>query len=440
MDEFHFFRPEWLLGVLAAPLVSWTVFKALNRLDPWMRACDMKLLVHLREDPKSRTSLIPFVLTAVIGSLCAFALAGPTWDSTNASIHRTMRARVVALDLSLSMNARDVAPSRIDVARAKAVEVFRRTTDDQVGVVVFAGDGFFIAPLTSDPSSLIGVLPAFNPAMIVAQGSRPDLGLREAGWLVKRAGAAGGEIVLIADGATGERAIGVARRLWDEGIRVSVLAVGTERGAPIPLGSGGFLRDLKGNEVVARTNMEVLKATADAGGGRFAIASADSHDDIDYLLRKTGPVNKEGADHDEGKEIRIWLDRGAWFAVLLLPVALLVFRRGWLFVIPCVALFPQSDVLAQAGEFETGRSASAAQSALPATNDRLDWRWQGIEYYRQDRFMEAAAMFSQGRFAVDHYNRGNALAKAGFYRAALAAYGEAIAQEEDHADARFNRA
>lgn len=447
MGDFHFLRPEWLLGALAAPLVAWLLWKTLTRLDPWMRAVDWALLPSLREAAATRVSLLPFVLMAGLGSLGAFALAGPTWDATEAQVHRTMRARVVALDLSLSMNATDVAPSRLELARQKAAAIYQRTTDDQVGIVVFAGDGFFIAPLTSDPSSLIGILPAMEPRIIKAQGSRPDLGLREAGWLVRRAGAAGGEIVLITDGATGRRAIGAARALWQDGIRVSVIAVGTEAGGPVPLRGGGNLRDLQGNEVIAPVDMEILRAIADAGGGRF-VEAGPGLEDVDFLLDARGQESEEGAILDTGSEIKIWLDRGPWFAAALLPLALFAFRKGWLFVFAGLLLPPAHQPVQAQGDDFGASPASTMTSAAPATEadedlqrqDRSDWRWQAIDFYRQSRYMEAAAMFGQGQLDRDHYNRGNALAKAGFYRAALAAYTEAILRNEDNADARFNRA
>ena len=439
MGDFHFLRPEWLVAVPLSPLLAWWLWRRLTRMDPWLKTCDPALLGHLRDRPVTSLNRLPFGLFALLGVALTLTAAGPTWDATEAAVHRTMRARVVALDLSRSMAATDVAPSRMAVAREKAAEVFERTTDDQVGLVVFAGEGFFIAPLSSDPSSLIGILPAFSPAVISAQGSRPDLGLREAGWLVRRAGAAGGEIVLITDGATGTNAIGAARRLWGEGIRVSVLAVGTEVGSPIPLGSGANLRDLRGREVMATTGMEVLRHIAAAGGGRFAEVTTDSAD-IDYLLAASGPDDAaEGAIHDTGQSLQIWLDRGPWFAAALLPLGLFAFRRGWVFLLAgavCLPMGLSGPARATSGDFDEG---GAAASRAPV-RDASEWRWQAVDLYRAGRYVEAAALFGEGRLGRDHYNRGNALARAGFYRAAIAAYQQAINQDADNADARFNRA
>ena len=439
MDELHFLRPIWLVGVVAAPVLGLLLWLRLRHNDPWRAICDLELLPFLRESREAQVSLVPFVVVGFLGAVGALALAGPAWDATTAQVHRSLRARVIALDLSRSMDAQDVAPSRMDLARAKAIEILKRTNENQIGLTVFAGDGFFITPLTSDASSLIGILPAFKPSVIVAQGSRPDLGLREAAWLVGRAGTTGGEIILITDGGVVERTTAVARTLREErGIRVSVLAVGTEAGAQIPLAGGNYLTNLQGRLVVATTPIDQLREVAEAGRGQFAVATQDNSD-IDHLL-SLPPL---AADNDPkasiDREIKVWRDQGPWFVLALLPLAVLCFRRGWVIAVACVALLPSPPSQAQdMGEIPL--PPSSAPTTAGAAGSHQSWRWSAIEHYRAEAYVEAAALFSQGGQAMDHYNRGNALAKAGFLRAAVVAYVEAIAREPKHADARFNRA
>ena len=396
-------------------------------------------------DGGSATRRVRYMLAGGFGVLGALALAGPSWNAVEVPITRLQTARIVALDLSLSMDARDILPSRLEVAREKARKILAQTGEQQAGLIVFAGDGFEIAPLTTDAQSLIGLLPAFETSVMPLQGSRPDLALEHAQALLRRGAPSGGEIVLITDGAKGRRVVDVAARLLASGIRVSVLAVGTAEGGRIPLSGGANLRGLDGKWVVAETPLDLLADVAHAGGGNFATATADDSDLAKLLLDE--PVSVSSADFaSTGRHARMWLDRGPWLVLPLLAVLALGFRRGWIFSLAFISLcLPMASLEAsQPDGAPPARSASSSETSTgadrPGTVATMDLRWRAVELYRAGRYQDAATLFGNGDGADDHYNRGNALALAGHLRSAVAAYREALARDDEHADAHYNLA
>ena len=136
-----------------------------------------------------------------------------------------------------------------------------------MGLVAYAGDAYVVSPLTSDMNTIANMLPALQPEIIPVAGSRADRAMEMAADLLERAGVAQGEILLISDSANTSDAR-IAAGLAQKGITISVLAVGTREGAPIPSGAG-FVSDDQGNVVIARLEQESLLAVASAGGGRM---------------------------------------------------------------------------------------------------------------------------------------------------------------------------
>ncbi|MDX1431289.1 MAG: VWA domain-containing protein [Gammaproteobacteria bacterium] len=445
MDELHFMRPLWLLALPAAPLLAWYLWRRLRSGERWRGVCDPELLPHLLVAPSGARRAWPFWLVATGVALAVTALAGPAWERVRDPIYRTLNARVVVLDLSRSMDAGDIAPSRLVRARFKAVDVLRRSRDRPVGLVVFAGDGFIVTPLTQDANTLVSLLPAVDTSIMPIQGSRADLGLEQAEQLLERGGAQRGEVLLITDGVKGERAREVAARLHGRGFRVSVLGIGTPAGAPIPLAEGGFLRDMSGAIVVPGTDYATLAEIARAGGGEFAAMTNDERD-IDRLIvdRSRGLFELQAEAVERTSES--WRDGGFWLVLPLVALAALAFRRGWLAtVMLAVVLAPSRPALAFGWDDLWWRADQQAARALAADAPERaamlarDPAWQGAALYRGGRYAEAARAFAGAEGVDASYNRGNALARAGRLEQAIAAYDAALARAPDHADAAFNR-
>ena len=444
MTEIVLVRPWWLAAIPPGLALVWWLRRRWNRSGSWESVVDPALLPHLLVGAGTPRREWPWAAMAVAVVLAGLALAGPAFERLEQPVFRTLAARVIALDVSRSMDARDLAPSRMARARHKVSDLLRRSRDGRAGLVVFAGDAFVVAPLTRDTDTLVHLLSAIDTSVIPVQGSRPDLGLAVARELLEKGKATTGEIILVTDGVKGPRTRDTAETLADRGIRVSVLAVGTEEGAPVPLGEGGFLKSLSGEIVVPRVDAAALGAVAGAGKGRFSTVTADDAD-VDWLLgtRVDDPWRRTLEEVDRTTDE--WRDEGPWLVLALLPLAALAFRRGWLLAVALAVALPVPD----AGAFEFAdlwarRDQQAARAIERGDTDRAaeiapDHRWRGTAFYRGGRYDESVGAFAGGDGAEDHYNRGNALARAGDLRGALDAWGEALARDPGHEDAEHNR-
>ena len=444
LPEFALLRPWWLLAIPPGLALVWWLRRHWARSGSWESIVDPALLPHLVVGTGTPRREWPWAVMAVAVVVAGLALAGPAFERLEQPVFRSLAARVIVLDVSRSMDSRDLAPSRMGRARHKVSDLLRRSRDGRTGLVVFAGDAFVVAPLTRDADTLVHLLSAVDTGVIPVQGSRPDLGLTAAHELLEKGRATVGEIILVTDGVKGPRTRDTAETLAERGIRVSVLAVGTEDGGPVPLPEGGFLKSLSGEIVVPRLDTATLRAIAAAGKGRFSTVTADDVD-VDWLLgtRVDDPWRQTLEEVDRTTDE--WRDEGPWLVLVLLPMAALAFRRGWLLALPLAVSLPVPD----AGAFEFAnlwvRPDQRAARAIErgdvdhAAEIAPDHRWRGTALYRGDRYDESAGAFAAGDTADDHYNRGNALARAGDLRGAVDAYAEALARDPEHEDAEHNR-
>jgi Ca-activated chloride channel family protein len=439
----HFIRPYWLLLLPLAVFLPWLWKRARRPSGDWMAVCDPHLLRWLsvsQAGGKSGGGGRWLAGTAVLISI--LALAGPSWQKLPDSSFSARDARMIVLDLSRSMLAQDLRPNRLTRARFRLADLLEMTEEGQVGLVSYAGDAYVVSPLTSDMNTIANLLPALQPDIVPVAGSRADRALEMAASLLGRAGLSQGEILLVTDSA-GSAAAARARDLKKRGMITSVLAVGTVDGAPIPSGSG-FVSDRSGNVVITRLDRASLQAVADAGGGRYMELGASAVGTSLWLEQDGSEfARREGALGER------WKDAGPWLVLLLLPLALLGFRRGLLFILPLVLLpglcWPPA---ANASWWDDSwqRKDQQAYQALQAGDAEkaaalaVDPALSGQAWYRSEQHANAVEAWLQLDAADAHYNRGNALAHLGEYDAAIKAYDEALAIEPDMEDALTNRA
>ncbi|MFQ5642253.1 MAG: VWA domain-containing protein [Thiogranum sp.] len=447
-EQFHFLQPAWLWALLPLAALLWQLQRPAGADNAWRRVVDARLLPHLLvASPGKAGNRLPLWLLATGWLLAVIALADPVWEQQPQPVYRSQAARVVVLDLSRSMLTPDLKPSRLVRARYKVADILRHSDEGLSGLVVFAGDAFAVAPLTSDSDTILALLEPLEPALMPAQGSRADLGLLKAGELLRQAGVQHGTILLIADGYSDRRSIAAARKLKQQGYRVSVLGVGTAEGAPLPDGQHGFMRDADGAVVTPKLDRAAMQELADAGGGRYSVISGGP-DDIDYLLSGAGPQPGSDVARSDRQTDR-WQSRGPWLLLLLLPLAALVFRRGWLLVLTIVvtatigtpqpAMASAWDDLWQRRDQQAYRSLQAGdpEQAARLAKDPLQ---RGTAEYRAGKFERALQDFAAAEGADAAYNRGNALARLGRYEDAIAAYEQALQDAPGMSDAAHNKA
>lgn len=444
-DGFHFLQPLWLLGILPLAWLLWRVRKGAAKTSPWHRVLDPRLQPLLLGGQGRTSASLALWLLAAGWLLSLLALANPTWERQPSPLMLTGSSRVVVLDLSRSMLAADLRPSRLVRARFKVEDLLDLAGEGQTGLVVFAGDAFTVSPLTRDADTIRAQLRVLEPAIMPVQGSRAGRGLLQALELLKQAGVPRGQVILIADGAEPVPAIEAAGRLRDAGHRVSVLGVGTPEGAPLPDGRGGFSRAADGRPLLVPLEETTLEDIAEAGGGRYVRLTADTRD-VRYLLAGVEHADTYEAG-DEGQLLR-WQEKGPWLVLLLLPLAALAFRRGWLLVLPLgvVLVVPVEPAIAVSWEDAWLRPDQQATRALErgdyAGARRLaeDPMRRGVAAYREGDFDAALDAFNTAGGADAAYNRGNALARLGRYEEAIGAYDEALQVRPDMPDAEFNKA
>jgi Ca-activated chloride channel family protein len=442
-DAMHFIRPLWLYLLPLVVILPWAWKRTLRPSGDWSRVCDPHLLRWLSvkqvsEQGKPRGPWLGALALLIV----ILALAGPSWQKLPDSSFSARDARVIVFDISQSMLAGDLRPDRLTRARFRLADLLTDTQEGQTGLIAYAGDAYIVSPLTSDTNTIANMLPALRPDIIPVAGSRADLALDLAASLLERSGFSRGEVLLVTDSANSRDAAS-ARKLRDVGIVTSVLAVGTPEGAPIPSG-GGFVSDRSGNVVIARIDRSALRGVAQAGGGKYTELGPDAVDSNLWLSEESS----EFARRDDALGER-WKDAGPWLVLLLLPLALVGFRRGLFFVMPLMllnGLAAPTDARADWWEDIWQRKDQQAYQALVAEDApkaaalARDPELSGEAWYRTGEFPNSLQAWEQSPSAASHYNRGNALAQMGEYDSALAAYDQALAQNPDMEDALFNRA
>ena len=448
MAELHFLRPEWFVALPIGAWLLWQLLRGRGETGGWRNIVEAKLRRYVLLEPEvlrdNRLALIVALLTWFVAVV---AIAGPAWERLPVPAFRSDEALVVALDLSRSMDAGDVEPSRLARAKLKLLDLLERRAAGQTGLVVFTTHAFTVTPLTTDTRTISSLVGAISTDIMPTRGGSLAAGLDKARALLRQTGVRSGDVLLITDSEVTDADVSRVRDLAGEGYHTSVLAVGTEQGAPIPQPEGGFVNDSNGQVVIPQVDIGGLRQLATAGRGRFARLASDDRDlEALFPAASGGPLDVALAGGDEQKyEADVWRDRGVWLALAVLPLLALLFRRGWICGWLLVLLLPMPR--AQAFEWSDlwlrrdQRAYEALQDKQPARAATLfeNPEWRGAAQFRSGEFEASAATLSPVDSADGQYNRGNALAKAGKLEPAIEAYDRALAMNPEHEDARFNR-
>ncbi len=441
LANFHWLRPDWLW---ALPLIGLTTYALARRqLAPgsWQSIIDPALAPYILSRAQIKGLSYRWWLILIGGVLAVTALAGPSWNRVEQPVFRSEQAIVIALDLSRSMDAQDLTPSRLTRARLKILDILEARQSGQTALVVYSSNAFTVTPLTTDADTVAALVNSLSTDIMPSRGSYPVAAIRKSQTLLEQAGVAYGEVLLITDGGTSPAAERAAADLQSSGYSLSVLAVGTSQGAPIPRAGGGFVTDRSGNIVVPRIEETALRSLAAAGGGRFALLSADDGD-INTLL--SGEVGI-GSASDESLATDLWQEEGPWLLLLLVPMAAMAFRRGLVLVL-LLFLLPVAEPVYAFGweDLWLTRDQQAQReldegNAMEAGELFEDPVWRAVAKYRAAEYGPSAAGFGNQEDIENLYNLGNALARLGEIETAIDAYEQVLEVDPDMEDAIYNR-
>ena len=445
IEQFHFLRPAWLWLLIPLLGVTWLLLRRRQDSGNWRSVIDERLLPFvLSGGAVNRRDWLRWT-PGLVALVAIIALAGPTWEKLPQPVYYQQTALVIALDLSRSMDVADQKPSRLARARHKIADILNLRKEGQTALVVYAADAFTVTPLTSDVETILALLPDLDTGLMPAQGTRADRALTLALRLFENSGITRGDVLLVSDGLSDLELKRIRTQLRDKpGQRVSVLAIGTPDGGPVPIKNGGFLKDRDGSIVVTGLRDENLRRVASLSGGVFATISA-SDLDINALAYVMESSIDERKARLSDRSTDLWRELGPWLILFALPFAALAFRRGafWLLPLYLVVVPPDAQALdwqsmwrnndQRADQlFQQGEHATAAELF-----DSPDWK--AAAEYRAGDFAAALENWQQSDSEDGVYNRANALAGLGRYEEAISAYDKVLEQNPEHEDARYNK-
>lgn len=270
---------------------------------------------------------LKFWLTFAALCFMVLLLARPQFGTKIETVKRQGIETVIALDISNSMMAQDVAPNRLERSKNVISRLVDGFEDDKVGLIVFAGDAFIQLPITNDFISAKLFLESISPSLITRQGTNIKAAIDMATRSFTPREGVGKAIIIITDGENHEGgAVEAAKAAAEKGMMVYVMGVGTPEGAPIPEGRGNdFRRDKEGNVIVTKLNEQMCQEIAAAGNGVYI--RIDNTGNAQKILQKeVDKLAKADLDtavyseHDEQFQVMAWIA----FVLLLLEMLLMV--------------------------------------------------------------------------------------------------------------------
>ena len=422
-NQFHFIQAAWLWGLLGIPLAI-LIYARLNRVNSpshlLERFADRHLLPHLiRKRSLSLNRIGRPLLFWALAWLCGIvAMAGPSWNYSDQQTFKTAENLVVILDLSQSMNARDVKPSRVARARQEIQDLLDLSHGADIGLIAYAAVPHMVTPLTDDVRTIENLLPDLDTSLITIQGDRLQPALAMAAKMLKAEPSKSNSILVISDGAFQESDFaGLARTAGNAAIYT--MGIGTS-GTPADPGQGSQPGGETENETASGLQRTRLQQLAAAGHGLYVEANYSDSDTRAILDRIDA---SKGSAQLAPTSVRLWEDRFYIPLLVLLLLVLPLFRKGAAFALAGIftmTLFPAAHAYAKASTavelFLNKNQQADAAFAKRDYNDALakfdtDYR-RGVVAYRAGRFKQSAAYFKS---AVRHsndidalYNLGNA--------------------------------
>lgn len=445
MAELQFLRPEWFYAAVVLVFLPFLVYMRRRSGGAWRAAADWSLLQAQLVPVRVKKIVFPVVLLGACQIAAIFALAGPAFEKLPQPVLKQGADTVFLTDISVFMTVGDVKPSRMRRAAFKLSDMLKQTRDGQNALILYDNEEFVATPLTSDAKVIESILPTIEAGMMGGQAPKPAKAIDKAAQMFAHAGVKNGNVVMLGaylDDADLSDALRAARDLKNAGHKLFVIGVGDTAGAPVVLPDGSFLK-IGGKPVLSGVSQKAFEALARAGGGSYAKLSADDSDFKAFLNAKNANGAVDPSRFLENQKADVYKDVGYRLVWGILPVAALCFRRGWLAVFAAMIFLSSPSQAFELRDLFVRRDVSAARDLKAGKTVSPDVfkddSWRGAAAYKAGDYETAVDALSAANTPDDRYNLGNALAHAGKYEEAIAAYKDVLNENPDHADAAFNK-
>ena len=326
---FRFEEPAYLYLLLLLPVcVALYLYSNYRKRKAIQKFGDPELIGNLMPDASRHRPDVKFTFVLAAIGLFAVLLARPQFGSKLETVKRQGVEVMIALDISNSMLAEDVQPSRLEKAKRLVAQLVDRMQNDKVGMIVFAGDAFTQLPITSDYISAKMFLESIEPSLITKQGTAIAAAINLASRSFTPQEGVGRAIIVITDGENHEDGVSEAiKNVTDKGIQVNVLGVGMPDGAPIPIeGTNDYRRDREGNVIVTRLNEPMCQEIAKEGKGIY-VRVDNTNNAQRAISKEIDKMAKSDVETQVYTEFNEQFQAVAWLILLLLMAEMLITER-----------------------------------------------------------------------------------------------------------------
>lgn len=437
-----FARPFWLWALVPTAVLLIALYRVGWQRSAWEHIVPKRFQPWLLLHQTGGRHRLRFIALGLSWLLTLAALAGPSVEGP-ATPRITDRTIVIVMDVSSHMLADDLAPDRLTRAKHKIRTLMQQQRNAQFGLIAFAGSAHRVMPPSRDRTTMTSLLAALEPGIMPVDGQDLNQALLLAGEMINTLPRSSTQVLLITSGLNDAQQTSLAHHARELGPQLAVLGVGTTAGAPVPLAGGGFLRDEQGRILLPRLQPQQLNAIVRQHAGRYHTVTLGERD-LNYLLRSA--ANGESAAVPARTRLN---DQGHWLLLLLLPLAALGARRGWLGLLLCVALLPEPATAMEWADLwqrpdQQAQQLLQKQQPAAAAERFQDPLWRAWALYQSGQYQESAelweALSEQYPEQVEyHFNRATAYAMAGDYQQALEAYEQTLTRAPEYHAARHNR-
>lgn len=449
-NQLHFSHPEWLWGLAAIPLVwlgYFLFFKPNHAMQHLDKFIDSHLLPYLLVNKQAgkRSGWKILFLWSVVWTCLVLSVAGPRWSYREIEMLSKDQSLVILLDLSESMNAADIKPSRLVRAKQKIEDLINHSQGVNLGLVAFAADPHMITPITEDKETIRHLLPTLETDLVHVQGSRLSPALEMASVMLDAEPGTNKAVLVISDGDYEDgSAMAVARKLAARGIVIHAMGVGTTEGT-ILLDKNGSSLKKNGAPILSKLLKTKMEDISNAGNGSY-FEGRYAGDDEKVILQT---LETRAESIIAGKTKRLWEEHFYLLIIPVLPIFLWWFRKGVVLSVFFILLIPTSGYAGIKEDYfmnseEVGECALNEGNYQKSAEAFQDPYRKGVALYKSGQFAEAEKMFKQSsreEVAADAaYNRGNCLVQQKKYKEAIKAYEKVLKQWPEHEKAGENLA